>query len=190
MLQYWLQTPIIVFTYANQSQSNIMNHNPLYISRQTPTLQLCNQTMMQNNNTSFNSNVNDNDNRNQNTKNAFASSEESDSVDSYQRPKAYKKKGNLINHQRVHSNNCFKCRICSKKFTTNCTFQKHQSLHFREKPFNCHFCNKCFKKKNVLSDHIRSHTGEKPFQCNICWKSFSIKQNLKVHKRRVHGRKM
>lgn len=81
----------------------------------------------------------------------------------------------------------FKCRQCSKVFTTKSKAEDHERTHTGEKPFECDICGSCFRQKSNLSSHKRvTHLQERRYKCEICEKAFKWKRLLNGHTMSVH----
>ncbi|KAL4623424.1 zinc finger protein 513-like isoform X2 [Arapaima gigas] len=70
--------------------------------------------------------------------------------------------------RKIRSLKEFCCSLCSRKFTTKLTMQRHMGIHQGEKPFQCPQCPYSTRLKASLVQHLRVHTGEKPFKCSQC----------------------
>ena len=69
------------------------------------------------------------------------------------------KRGNIINHQRIHSNEKpYQCDVCNKKFTEKGIIVKHHRIHSNEKPYQCDVCDKQFTRRDCLAKHQRIHS--------------------------------
>ena len=68
-------------------------------------------------------------------------------------------------------------------FKTKGQLNDHQNIHSNYRPFKCYFCQAAFNRKTRLKLHIMIHTGEKPFICDYpnCNKKFREKGNLNSH---------
>ncbi len=68
-------------------------------------------------------------------------------------------------------------------FKTKGQLNDHQNIHSNYRPFKCDFCQAAFNRKTRLKVHIMIHTGEKPFTCDYpnCNKKFRERGNLNSH---------
>ncbi|XP_076137504.1 uncharacterized protein LOC143120667 isoform X1 [Alosa pseudoharengus] len=82
------------------------------------------------------------------------------------------------------------CTICSKSFTAQRDYEKHQQTHTlsikskqvtAKKSHQCTHCGKSFTCKSNLKQHVLIHTGEKSNKCAQCEKAFSASSKLKRH---------
>ncbi|XP_047491966.1 zinc finger protein 37-like [Penaeus chinensis] len=81
----------------------------------------------------------------------------------------------------------FKCRQCSKVFTTKSKAEDHERTHTGEKPFECDICGTCFRQKSNLSSHKRvTHLQERRYKCELCDKAFKWKRLLNGHTMSIH----
>ncbi|KAG7170844.1 Zinc finger protein 431-like [Homarus americanus] len=81
----------------------------------------------------------------------------------------------------------FKCRQCSKVFTTKSKAEDHERTHTGEKPFECDICGTCFRQKSNLSSHKRvTHLQERRYKCELCDKAFKWKRLLNGHIMSIH----
>nr|XP_045606102.1 zinc finger protein 419-like [Procambarus clarkii]XP_045606103.1 zinc finger protein 419-like [Procambarus clarkii] len=81
----------------------------------------------------------------------------------------------------------FKCRQCSKVFTTKSKAEDHERTHTGEKPFECDICGSCFRQKSNLSSHKRvTHLQERRYKCDLCDKAFKWKRLLNGHTMSIH----
>lgn len=81
----------------------------------------------------------------------------------------------------------FKCRQCSKVFTTKSKAEDHERTHTGEKPFECDICGTCFRQKSNLSSHKRvTHLQERRYKCDLCDKAFKWKRLLNGHIMSIH----
>ncbi|XP_038834996.1 zinc finger protein 554-like [Salvelinus namaycush] len=90
-------------------------------------------------------------------------------------------KADLQGHVTLAKKRPSECRLCQKRYNSNCKLKAHVRLCHVERPCTCPFCGKTFKLKGHLSRHMRIHTGEKPFTCGDCGKSFIQKGDLRRH---------
>nr|CAD7430044.1 unnamed protein product [Timema monikensis] len=102
----------------------------------------------------------------------------------------------------------FVCSVCLKRFKTDISLKKHESLHdalenvtgdvevMEEKQrqkanpnvlYSCDKCGKRFGMKISFLKHMRHHTGEKPYTCHICGKQFTHTGGLYYHLKHVHA---
>lgn len=72
----------------------------------------------------------------------------------------------------------FKCKICSKRYSTQKGLKKHSLVH--DKKHNCNVCLKTFCKLENLEKHKAIH-ATKPHACQLCHTSFSKPQSLVKH---------
>ena len=100
----------------------------------------------------------------------------------WQQP-AFKHKGNLTTHKKLHGPNCPECEYCGKRFARKDNLAQHILIHTKEKPYKCEYCHKKYRQSHSLKEHLRNHTGEKPFKCDVCSKSFTNKQAMIIHRR-------
>uniref|UniRef100_A0A914LBW9 C2H2-type domain-containing protein n=1 Tax=Meloidogyne incognita TaxID=6306 RepID=A0A914LBW9_MELIC len=80
-----------------------------------------------------------------------------------------------------------KCDVCGKRFKKRGDLIQHNRIHTNDRPYVCHYCPKRFKQKSHVEQHERIHTGSKPFACQFCGQEFrQISQQL-VHEATYHG---
>ncbi|XP_029171790.1 zinc finger protein 345-like [Nylanderia fulva] len=72
----------------------------------------------------------------------------------------------------------FKCKVCSKEYTTQKGLKKHSLVH--EKKYKCNICLKMFYKQENMENHQKIHAS-KPHACQLCHASFSKSQSLVKH---------
>ena len=92
-------------------------------------------------------------------------------------------------HKSVHSSDrSFKCKQCLKAFKTKGSLYSHMKIH-GERKYKCQECGSKFYLKAKLDRHFRN-VHMKPeylFGCNICSKHFQDKDTLRKHIQTVHG---
>jgi hypothetical protein len=66
--------------------------------------------------------------------------------------KAYKSRGSLTNHQRMHKGTAFACDLCEKRFDRKGNFEKHRVAHTFTKAYACDVdgCEQKYTQKNGL----------------------------------------
>ena len=98
-------------------------------------------------------------------------------------------------HLRKHffSSKKYKCRICTKEYTTVGHYNEHMAKH-SGRYFICSWCSKVFQHKKSLKAHKQEACGkrstEEPAsersQCPFCYRSYSFKKDLQAHIKRKH----
>lgn len=78
------------------------------------------------------------------------------------------------------------CKICRRKFNHSGNLLVHQRVHSNERPYKCKFCNCRFKQLCHVNNHERLHSGETPWQCSLCGKQFHQKGNFDHHISKQH----
>ena len=68
-----------------------------------------------------------------------------------------------------------------KAFKTKGCLKSHERIHSNERPFECNECNRKFVRANELSAHKKIHLDHKPYDCNTCQKKFRTTSHLKSH---------
>lgn len=91
--------------------------------------------------------------------------------------------GNLIVHMnKEHSNKCFVCTDCDRKFNKKRDLATHKRTHHRQS-YTCNKCPTTFKTQVELNTHkLNDHESE----CNICFKHFPSGKERLAHMRVEH----
>ena len=71
----------------------------------------------------------------------------------------------------------YKCKACSKCFTTKKCLQKHTG----EAPYKYQECGTSFADSRHFVRHKQANTGEKSYKCSVCEKSFARRDQLTRH---------
>nr|XP_036881567.1 zinc finger protein 678-like [Manis javanica] len=104
--------------------------------------------------------------------------------------KSFTSRTSLIVHQRTHSGEKpYKCKECGKTFKWGSCLTEHERIHSGQKPYKCKECSKSFTRSSHLTEHLRIHTGEKPYKCQECGKAFRWSSKLTEHQRVHSGQK-
>ncbi|CAK9807261.1 Zinc finger protein 845 [Anthophora plagiata] len=72
----------------------------------------------------------------------------------------------------------FKCKVCSKCYSTQRGLKKHSLVH--GKKHKCNVCSKMFYKLENMENHKKIHAS-KPLACQLCHACFSKPQSLVRH---------
>ena len=78
------------------------------------------------------------------------------------------------------------CDQCDKTFATNGNLVIHQRIHSEDKPQNCNPCNKAITVSSTLVVHQRIHSEDKPQNYNPCDKAFTASSTLVMHQQ-IHS---
>lgn len=110
------------------------------------------------------------------------------------KPMQYNADGRVVNRAENAVMPRYKCRDCSKSYSTHSGLTKHMQFHCTASPnnqapksFKCQFCDKTYTSLGALKMHIRTHT--KPCKCHLCGKAFSRPWLLQGHIRTHTGDK-
>ena len=64
--------------------------------------------------------------------------------------KRYKHRYSLKAHYKIHTPDCFICKICHKRYPAQMKLEEHFRVHTKLKPYKC-FCGKAFTQNHKLS---------------------------------------
>ena len=104
--------------------------------------------------------------------------------------KEFSTSSGLFYHKIIHSQKTpYQCKFCPKAFGRKYSLNRHMQIHTRERPHKCKYCSKTFTQSHHLRCHLRNHTLEKPYQCQHCEKCFTRPSLLKQHIRVHTGEK-
>jgi len=83
---------------------------------------------------------------------------------------AFKDNWSLSQHERVHSNDVYKCIFCPYVNALQQHMIEHQRVHFNTRDYVCDFCQKAFTNGCKLKEHVRllHETDEAKTQCPLC----------------------
>lgn len=83
--------------------------------------------------------------------------------------------------KRYHQQNCGEsvCVSCGARFSNHLKLWLHDNIH--KEIYKCKSCSKCFSTKQALDRHRATHNLDKSFQCSKCSQLFTIKTNLTRH---------
>ncbi|XP_037042787.1 zinc finger protein 813-like [Bradysia coprophila] len=100
--------------------------------------------------------------------------------------KQFSRKATLIIHSRVHTGKKpYKCTQCDYASAQAINLCRHERIH-SENEFKCDICNRTFRHKAYLIDHKNVHTGEKPYECDVCNETFALRARLYNHRYQRH----
>ncbi|XP_074555126.1 uncharacterized protein LOC141811108 [Halichoeres trimaculatus] len=94
--------------------------------------------------------------------------------------------GELVRHQRSHTNGKLTCDVCGKQLPSSDSLKRHLSVHTAERRHECSVCKQTFKRGTHLRRHMKIHSGLKPFVCGVCRKAFLQMKQLAFHMK-VHN---
>ncbi len=79
----------------------------------------------------------------------------------------------------------FQCKQCGKIYMHLINLRLHSKIH-TDSCYICSYCQKRFGRKGNYYEHLRVHTNVSPFECKICHKRYKQRHGLKKHMK-VHG---
>ncbi|KOC63593.1 Zinc finger protein 383 [Habropoda laboriosa] len=96
--------------------------------------------------------------------------------------KCYSTQRGLKKHSLVHGKK-HKCNVCSKMFYKLENMENHKKIH-ASKPLACQLCHACFSKPQSLRRHVSMHKPKaEPVTCEICGKVCASQARLVLHQR-------
>ncbi|XP_065074468.1 zinc finger protein 83-like [Ochlerotatus camptorhynchus] len=102
----------------------------------------------------------------------------------------FKRPGHLRMHmETAHTQESnFRCRHCSKQFSTPSTLKRHEIDHTGKYPYRCEVCGKPFKTRKYYVEHYEKHIGEsaKVYRCHLCEERYSRQYFLSNHLKFSH----
>ena len=83
---------------------------------------------------------------------------------------AFRSNSELIQHEKVHSNNVFTCIFCPYVNAKQDAFIRHQRMHFNTRDYVCDICHKAYSTTSRLNEHLKQvhGTDEVDTQCPLC----------------------
>ena len=95
---------------------------------------------------------------------------------------------NSTRHERIPSNQRFKCIECQGNYSRKQSLNEHiATVHEGKKPYGCSLCDSKFTQNGSLRRHIASvHERKRSFQCKTCDGKFTTKQYLNIHIKSIH----
>ena len=100
---------------------------------------------------------------------------------------AFERAGMLTLHEKIHTNDVFRCLFCPYGNADMKNFTHHQRMHFNTRDCVCHVCNKTFTTTTHLNLHIlKVHNRDQTkTQCPLCDK-VAVKHKIQVHLNGFH----
>lgn len=92
-------------------------------------------------------------------------------------------------HQTIHAKNRpYACNYCDKKFAFKQGLERHEIIHnMQSMTHGCEYCSDRFKTPARLQRHLSSaHAGTRAFPCSKCSKRFMLSHHLYRHMRTSH----
>ena len=99
---------------------------------------------------------------------------------------AFASNADLIRHERIHSNDVFRCVICPYVSARQMDLRIHQRMHFNTRDYVCSECHKAFVTLGKLNKHNELHDNESNTQCPLCDR-VDIKQRIYFHLIKKHN---